>query len=196
MKLIYTPTSPFARKVRVVLAEKGMDGDVEGLVANPFDETDALAQANPICQVPALVRDDGAPLHDSAVICAWLDAHGGDPRLIPEGEDQWRVRRLEAAADAMMENVVKLRLEALRPEAQRSPEHTKRWGRTVRRSLDALDREGPEGGLDLGEIALAIALEYIDFRAPDLNWRDGRKNLETRWNRLASRPSFRATAPT
>ena len=195
MKLIYAPLSPFARKVRVVLAEKGMDGDVEGLVANPWDEPPALTAVNPISQVPALVLKDGTVLHDSAVICAWLDAHGGGPRLIPEGDDQWRVRRLEATADAMMENVVKLRQEMMRPEAQRSPEHTKRWGRTVRRTLDALDAEGPDGGFDLGEISLAIAFEYIDFRAPDLDWRDGRENLQARWRRLASRPSFRATAP-
>jgi glutathione S-transferase len=141
------------------------------------------------------VLDDGTALYDSAMICAWLDAHGGGPRLIPDGEGQWRVRRTEAAADAMMENVVKLRQEALRPEAQRSPEHTRRWCRTVRRALDALEQEGPDGGFDLGEISLAIAFEYIDFRQPELNWRDGRENLQTRWRRLASRPSFRATAP-
>lgn len=195
MKLIYSPLSPFARTVRVVLAEKGMDEDVEGLVANPWDEPAALTAVNPISQVPTLILKDGTALYDSAVICAWLDSHGGGPRLIPEGEAQWRVRRVEAAADAMMENVVKLRQEAMRPEAQRSPEHTERWRRTVRRALDAMDAEGSEGALDLGEIALVVAVEYMDFRAPELDWRNGRPNLETRWKRLASRPSFRATAP-
>lgn len=195
MKLIYSPLSPFARKVRVVLAEKGMDRDVEGLVANPWDEPEALTRVNPISQVPALVLPDGSALYDSAVICAWLDARGGDPRLIPEGPEHWLVRRAEAEADAIMENAVKLRLEALRPEAQRSPEQARRWARTIVRSLDALDRAGPEGGLDLGEIALVVALDYIDFRQPELNWRDRRENLQARWRRLASRPSFRATTP-
>jgi glutathione S-transferase len=195
LKLIYSPLSPFARKVRVVIAEKKLEQAVEGLVVNPWDEPPALTEKNAISQVPTLVLDDGSALADSPVICAWLDAHAPAPRLIPEGQGQWPVRRTEAAADAVMETVVKLRQEALRPEAQRSPEHCARWSRSVLRALDAFEAEGPEGGFDLGEIALAIALEYVDFRAPDLNWRAGRPNLLARWRRLESRPSFRATAP-
>jgi glutathione S-transferase len=195
MKLVYAGPSPFARKVRVVLAEKGFEREVEEALANPWDEPEVLTAVNPISQVPVLILDDGAALRDSAVICAWLDAHGAGPRLIPEGEAQWKVRCAEAAADAIMENVVKLRQEAMRPEAQRSPFHTERWERSVRRALDALEAEGPDGGFDLGEISLAIALEYIDFRAAHLDWRSGRPNLIARWKRLASRPSLRATAP-
>ncbi len=195
MKLIYSPLSPFARKVRVVLAEKGLDDQVEGEVVNPWDEPSALTTANPISQVPTLVLDDGTALYDSGVIAAYLDTLNDAPRLIPPGTEQWRVRRTEAAADAICENVVKLRQEALRPEAERSAHHAARWRRTVTRSLDALEQEGPDGGLDLGEIMLAIALDYVDFRAPELDWRSGRPNLAARWRRLESRPSFRATAP-
>jgi glutathione S-transferase len=195
LKLIYSPLSPFARKVRVVIAEKGLDEAIEGLVVNPWDEPPALTGANPVSQVPTLVLEDGSALADSPLICAWLDDFAPDPRLIPEGAAQWPVRRLEAAADAVMDTMVKLRQEALRPERQRSPEHTARWRRTILRTLDALEAEGPEGGFDMGEISLAIALEYVDFRGPDLNWRAGRPNLETRWRRLEARPSFRATAP-
>ena len=115
---------------------------------------------------------------------------------MPDGPALWPVRLTEAAADAICENVVKLRQEGLRPEAQRSPAHIERWRRTVTRSLDVLEAEGPDGGLDLGEIALAVALEYIDLRQPDLNWRDRRPNLQARWRRLEARPSFRSTRPT
>lgn len=193
MQLIYNPFSPFARKVRVALAEKGLDAEL--VTVNPWDEPTGLTAVNPISQVPALVLDDGTGLYDSAVICAWVDAHGSGPRLIPDGEGQWRVRRVEAAADGIMEAVVKLRQESLRPEAQRSPEHMARWRRTVQRGLDALDAEGAGGGLDLGEIALVVALEYIDIRQPDLNWREGRPNLVARWGRLVERPSLRSSAP-
>lgn len=195
MRLFHAPLSPFARKVRVVLAEKGLAHGVEEVVVNPWEAPAALTAVNPISQVPALELDDGRSLFGSAVICAWLDAHGPGPRLIPEGEEQWRVRRLEAAADAIMETAVKLRQEALRPEPQRSAEHVARWRRTIPRTLDALESEPAGAALDLGEIALAAALEYVDFRLADLNWRDGRPRLEARWRAVESRPSFVATRP-
>jgi glutathione S-transferase len=196
LKLIYNPLSPFARKVLVVVAEKGLDAQVEGLVVNPWEEPPALTAINPISQVPALVLDDGTALFDSSVIAAYLDELVPTPRLLPAGPDHWRVRRAEAAADAICDNVVKLRQEGVRPESQRSSSQTERWRRTVTRALDAIETQGPAGGLDLGEIALAIALEYVDFRQPDLNWRERRPNLVARWRRLEARPSFRSTRPT
>jgi glutathione S-transferase len=196
LKLIYNPFSPFARKVLVVLAEKGLDSQVEGMVVNPWEDPAALTSVNPISQVPALVLDDGTRLYDSSVIAAYLDGLAAAPRLLPTGPDAWKVRRIEAAADAICENVVKLRQEGMRPEGQRSPAHTERWRRNVIRSLDAFETEGPDGGLDLGEIMLAVAVEYIDIRQPDLNWREGRPNLQARWRRLEARPSFRSTRPT
>ena len=196
MKLIYNPASPFSRKVLIVLAEKGLDDRVEGVVVNPWDEPDQLTAVNPISQIPTLVLDDGSSLFDSAVIAAYLETLSPAPRLIPDGAAQWRVRRTEAAADAICENVVKLRQEGVRPESQRSPTHVERWRRTVTRSLDVLEAEGPDGGLDLGEIMLAVAMEYIDLRQADLKWREGRPNLQARWRRLEARPSFRSTRPT
>jgi glutathione S-transferase len=195
LKLYYSPLSPFARKVRIVLAEKGLETEVEGVVVNPWDEPPELTGANPISQVPALALDDGRVLFDSSVVAHYLDSLNEKPRLIPAGEAQWGVRKTEAAANAICENVVKLRQESLRPEAERSASHTARWRRTVTRALDALEAEGPDAGFDLGEIMVVIALDYIDFREPGLDWRNGRPNLLARWKRLASRPSFRATAP-
>ena len=195
MKLFYSPLSPFARKVLIVLAEKGLDSLVETEVVNPWEEPEALTTVNPISQVPALLLDDGTALYDSAVIAAYLDTLA-EPQLIPVGGlAHWRVRRTEAAADAICDTVVKLRQEALRPEAERSAHHGARWRRSAARALDALEAEGPDGGLDLGEIMLTVMLDYVDFRAPELDWRAGRPNLQARWRRLEGRPSFRATAP-
>jgi glutathione S-transferase len=195
LKLYYSPLSPFARKVRIVLAEKGLEPQVEGVVVNPWEEPAELTALNPISQIPALALDDGLVLFDSTVIAHYLDSLNDTPRLIPDGPAQWPVRRTEAAANAICENVVKLRQEALRPEGERSAHHTARWRRTVKRALDALEAQGADAGLDLGEITVVIALDYIDFREPGLDWRNGRPNLLARWKRLDARPSFRATAP-
>jgi glutathione S-transferase len=195
LKLYYSPLSPFARKVRIVLAEKGLEPQVEGVVVNPWDEPAELTGENPISQVPTLALDDGRVLFDSAVIAHYLDATVPTPRLIPEGAAQWAVRRTEALADSLCDKIVFLRQESLRPEAERSAHHVARWRRVATRALDALEAEGPDAGFDLGEIMVASALDYIDFREPGLDWRNGRPNLLARWKRLESRPSFRATAP-
>lgn len=193
MKLFYASASPFARKVRVVLAEKGLEAEIVSL--NPWEEPEALTAVNPISQVPTLVTDDGVALSDSKVACAWLDSIGHGAKLIPDGEAQWPVRQLEAAADAISENVVKLRAESMRPEGERSSTHPPRWRRTVVRALDALERSSAQRDVNLGEIALVVALDYIDLRQPDLDWRSGRPNLVTRWEALADRPSLAQTRP-
>jgi glutathione S-transferase len=192
MKLIYSPGSPFARKVRIVLAEK--DLPFESLVVDAY-EVDTLLAANPIGQVPALVLDDGSGLADSGVICAWLDAHHPEPRLIPEGEAQWPVRRLEALADAMAENTVKLRMEQMRPEAKRSAEMMERHVRKTRRGLDALETQAFGDALCMAQIALVCALDYMDFRCPEIAWREGRPALTALHARLSKRPSLMETRP-
>ena len=192
MKLICSLGSPFARKVRIVMAEKGVDAELRAVEA--YDGPELMA-ANPIGQVPALVLDDGSSLFDSAVICAWLDSRPGGPRFIPDGDEQWSVRRNEAAADAVMENVIKLMMEGRRPEEKRSPERVSTLTAKTRHALDALNAQGVDQAFDLAEIALVVALEYIDFRAPELAWREGRPNLVVRQERLADRPSFVATRP-
>ena len=192
MKLIYSPGSPFARKVRIALAEKGLEA--ESVTIDDY-EAPVLMAANPIGQVPALVLDDGSALYDSGVICAWIDAHGSGAPLIPGGEAQWPVLRLQAAADAVTGNIVRLRVEEMRPEALRWPSLVQRVMRKTRHALDALESQGDPGGFDLGEIALICALDYVDLRAPQLEWRSGRPNLLTRWQRLRERPSFVTTRP-
>ena len=192
MQLIYSAGSPFARKVRIALAEKGLQA--ESVTIEDY-EAPVLMAANPIGQVPALVLDDGTALYDSSVICAWIDAHDSGPRLIPQGEAQWPVLRLQSAADAITGNIVRLRVEDMRPEALRWPSMVERVLRKTRHALDALEAQGDAGGFDLGEIALICALDYVDMRAPQLAWRSGRPNLLARWERLRERPSFVATRP-
>ena len=103
--------------------------------------------------------------------------------------------RLQAAADAVTGNIVRLRVEDMRPEALRWPSLVERVMRKTRHALDALEAQGDAGGFDLGEIALICALDYVDLRAPELEWRSGHPNLLARWERVRERPSFVATRP-
>ena len=93
MRLYYSPASPFARKCRIVIREKGLEGMVEEVAVDPYADDPRLLEANPLAQVPALVTDDGLTFVDSPLICGWLDAYSGRPRLLPEGDAYWRVRR-------------------------------------------------------------------------------------------------------
>ena len=197
MRLYYSPASPFARKCRIVIREKGLERKIEEVVADPYADDPALLAANPLAQVPALVTDDGVAMADSPVICGWLDAYTGRPRLLPEGDAFWKVRRMESLADGVLELAVKLVLEQRRPESERSPTWIARWRLGLVRSLDVAEQKAPAETepLDLGLIALAITGPYLDFRLPDIEWRPGRPRLAALCDALASRPSFQATAP-
>ena len=196
MRLYYSPASPFARKCRIVIREKKLDGAVEEVVADPYADDPGLLEANPIAQVPALVTDDGLSFTDSPLICAWLDAYSGRPRLLPEGEAYWRVRRRETLADAILELAVKIVLEKRRPQAEQSGAWIDRWRRGLHRALGAAEATALEPEpLDLGVITMAVAGAYLAFRHPGLDWRGDHPKLADLCDALARRPSFQATVP-
>ena len=194
MRLFYSPASPFARKCRILVREKGMLGRVEEMRADPLGEDAALIAANPIAQVPALVDAEGVCWTDSPLICQRLDEMGEAPRLIPAGEARWAMLRREVIADGIMELGVKWRLELLRPEGERSPSWIARWRAGVLRGLDAAEAQISDA-FDLGAIAMVCALTWLDFRHADLGWREGRPKLAALQAELEQRPSFRDTAP-
>jgi glutathione S-transferase len=170
---------------------------VEEVVADPYSNDPALVAANPLVQVPALETEDVGVLTNSPVICAYLDELGSGPRLLPpSGEAHWRVRRMETLADGILEMGVKLLLELRRPETERSPSWMARWRTNLHRALDLAEAEVPsEELLDLGGITLAVAGLWLDFRHPDLSWREGRPGLSSFCDALDRRPSFAATRP-
>lgn len=197
MKLYYSPASPFARKCRIVIREKGMVARVEEVRADPISGGDAaLLAANPIGQVPALIDDDGVAWIDSPVIAARLDALSGAPRLMPEGESRWPVVRREVLADGILELGVKWRIESLRPDGERSPAWIGRWRAGIFRALDAAEAQAPGPDVfDLGAIATVCALTWLDFRHGEVDWRESRPRLAALQAALEARPSFRETAP-
>ncbi len=197
MRLLMTPTSPYARKCRIVVRELGLESRVEEVAVDPYGDTPTLLAANPIAQVPALVTDEGEVLIDSPLICAWLDAQAGG-RLLPSVAEpaHWRVRRTETLGQGVLEMAVKLVLESRRPESERSPHWLARWSANLDRALDAAEARAAEATLeDLGGLTLAVAVGYLDFRHRDRNWRGGRPRLAALSEAAEQRPSFAATRP-
>lgn len=196
MKLFSSPTSPFARKVRVVIREKGAADLVTEDVVVARQDPPALHAANPLGKIPALVLDNGLALFDSPLICEYLDTTLPGPVLLPAaGPERWRVLRLQAAADGIADAAVATAYEMLRPEGERSPSWIERWRNAIIRSLDFLEGEAGTSinSLDLGHIAIGAALGYLDLRFGELNWRNGRPNLEAVFDALSTRPSFKDT---
>lgn len=197
MKLYITDPSPYARKCRIVLRERGLADRCEELRVDPYASDPTLVAANPVAQVPALVTEDGTVFTDSPLICAWLDAHGvsGDA-LIPPGDAQWPVRRLETLADAGLEMGVKWVLEKRRPEAERSATWIARWQGGLTRTLDALEATDMDAVRpDLGIISAGVLLTWLDFRHPELDWKSGRPRLVALQTALETRTSFVETSP-
>jgi glutathione S-transferase len=197
MKLYVSPTSPFARKVRMAVLERSLVEAVEQVFVNPFDNPPELQAANPLGKVPVLVQPDGTALFDSTVICAFLDTLGTAPRLIPEPPLVWPVLTGHALANGMLDAMFAMVIERRRPEAERSLHWQNRWAAAVLRAADVLEADARllAGDLSLAQITIGAALGYADFRLPDLRWRTGRPRLADWFTAFAVRPSMIATVP-
>jgi len=210
MKLIGSLSSPYVRKVRVVLSEKKLDYQ---FVLEDVWGSDAILKMNPLGKVPCLVMDGqdaitGA-VFDSRVICEYLDGLSPVGKLIPErGRERTEVRTWEALADGLMDALVAARLEqtwAGRKPEQRSPAWVDRQMTKVFETLRAMDQGLGQGGSDrawcsgthfsLADVAVGCALAYIDFRFPQIDWRSDHARLARHYEKLAARTSFVDTAP-
>ena len=199
MRLFHSPTSPFVRKVMVTLHETGQAGDVTLVPATgtPVDAGSMPVALNPLGKIPALERDDGPALYDSRVICRYLDDRAA-AHLYP-ARHLWDVLTLEATADGIMDAAVLMVYESrVRPEQSRfAPWVDGQWTK-IDRALDTLEQRWLShlhGPLDMGQIAVGVALGYLDFRHGDRGWRGGRPGLAA-WDAVfAERPSMVATRP-
>ncbi|WP_324752733.1 glutathione S-transferase [Roseovarius sp. Pro17] len=199
MKLLTGPTSPFARKVAVVLHELGTTDSVQmQIVTTTPVQTDAtVAAANPLGKIPALIRDSGPVLYDSRVICRYLDAQAGGT-LYPETR-LWEVLTLEATGDAIMDAGVAMIYEVrMRPaDKQWDGWIDAQWAK-IRSAMDALESRWIShlaGPLDVGQIAVGCALSYIDFRQPDREWKAERPQLAAWHAKFNQRDSMQKTRP-
>ncbi|MGN6520056.1 MAG: glutathione S-transferase family protein [Dokdonella sp.] len=199
MKLLYQSHSPYARKVLVAAHELGLAGELEVIhhETSPLLPNDAVSARNPLGKVPVLVLDDGLVLFDSDVICAWLDGRHGGSRLIPaDVRRRWRALRLQALAQGVADAGI-----AVRWETDRRPPEL-RWGalrdgqlRKIAAACDLLEEELDDGdgdAPDIGAIAIATALSWIEFRRV-YAFRAGGPRLAAWYARIDARPSMRAT---
>lgn len=199
MDLYHSPASPFVRKIMVLLNETGRTRDVtlKPVHVTPVTPDSGHAALAPLGKVPALTRPDGPAIYDSRVIARYLDATFG-AGLYPEHR-LWETLTLEALADGIMEAAVLMVYEGrLRPEdKQFAPWVDAQWGK-VARGLDAANDlwlSHLSGKLDMGQIGMACALGYLDFRHDARNWRQGRDGLAAWHARFDARPSMQATRP-
>lgn len=200
MKLIGTATSPYTRKVRVVLAEKRME--CEFITDSPNTPDSVIARYNPLGKIPVLVLDDENTIFDSRVIVEHLDNASPGNRLIPEEKrPRILVRRWEALADGCTDAAVALVNEKKKPAAQQSAEWITRQQGKVDRALQAMADDlaaKPWCAGDffsLADIAVGCCLGWLELRLPELAWRRSHQNLARLADKLAQRQSFRDTAP-
>jgi glutathione S-transferase len=206
MKLMYSPTSPFVRRVRAVAFELGLADriNLEAVQVAPGRENAQFAATvNPLRKIPALVLDDGTVLVDSSVICAYLDSLAGGGRVIPaRAPEQWRVLSQQAMAVGMAEALVLARYEvSLRPQALRWPEwledqERRFWSGLAwfeRRADVALESHGAAS--DVSQIALACCLGYADFRFSGFGWPARAPRVSAWYCEFMQRPSMSTTAP-
>ena len=200
MKLIASLTSPYARKVRVALAEKKIEYDL--VEESPWDEDTTVPTYNPLGKVPVFVLDDGTTLFDSRVIVEYIDTVSPVSRLIPEPNRQRiGVRRWEALADGICDAAVAIVLENKRAARQQDRHWLERQRGKVDLGLQELARElGDKAwcngeAYSLADIATGCALGYLDLRHPAIDWRGTYPNLVRLAEKLSKRPSFADTAP-
>ncbi|HEY9240113.1 MAG TPA: glutathione S-transferase N-terminal domain-containing protein, partial [Burkholderiaceae bacterium] len=202
MKLIGSLTSPYVRKVRIVMAEKKLDYQHE---LEDVWTSDRILKANPLGKVPCLVLPGGEAIFDSRVIVEYLDTRSPVSRLIPEGSrERIEVRTWEALADGILDASILARLEQTwtgRTDAQRSQAWVDRQLQKIDVSLEAVstglaDKPWCTGiHLSLADIAVGCALDYLTFRFPAIGWRARHANLARLADKLATRPSFADTRP-
>lgn len=199
MQLLGTDTSPYTRKVRLVVLERHLP--VRFVVAPPRDAGSPVPRSNPLGRVPTLLLDDGTALFDSPVICEYLDSLGTAPPLLPRGDAaaRLRVKRWEALADGIIDSAVAVRVENLRAREKQDPAWLALHGAAIDRALafaaSELDgRTWCEGAtLTLADLALVSALLYLDLRQPERDWRGRHPSLAAFAARMTPRESVQAT---
>ena len=199
MQLLMSGASPFVRKARVVVRELGLTDQITEvpISTTALSSDPTIVAANPIGKIPALVRDDGPAIYDSRVITRFLNDHAGGS-LYPETRI-WEILTLEATADAIMEAAVAMAYEVrLRPENERSSDWIEAQWVKANRGIAAVNNKWMShlnGPLNIGQIAVACALSYVDLRHDARGWRTGNKALADWHAAFSQRDSMVATAP-
>jgi glutathione S-transferase len=196
MKLSYSPNSPYVRKALACAIARGIDGQVEKWVIGTTDP--ALLPFNPLSKIPTLLTDDGLALFDSPVVCEYLDSVGSAPKLFPApGPARWNALRQQALGDGIMDASQPRRREIALPQDEGRLSYIAAQRAKVTQSVDALEAEADSLGAltTIGEITIACALGYLDFRYANEPWRPGHPKLEAWYAKVSALPPIANTAP-
>ncbi|WP_024586583.1 glutathione S-transferase N-terminal domain-containing protein [Aliihoeflea sp. 2WW] len=200
MKLLSATPSPYARKVRIALIEKGLPFDLVTEV--PWDASTSTPRYNPLEKLPVLILDDGTSIYESSLILQYLELTHPRPRLLPTGVGGIiAARRVEVLCDGICDAIILLFWELKRPEAFRSHPWLARQRRKVDGGLNEVarlvgTREWAVGNaFGLADIAAGTLLRFLDIRFPELGWREKYPHLVGYSDRMETRPSFRQTTP-
>lgn len=200
MKLYFNRTSPYARKARVVVAEKRLQDAVEMIEVDPWRDPAALLQASPLSKVPVLQIEGGASLTESDTICRYLDEIAPVPPMLPaaggDGNARAEVAGRMALAQGAIDAAFAAVMEERRPADRQWPEWVSRQQRALQGALGVFAKAArPEGRFDLGDVGLACLLGYLDFRLPHVAWRRQYPDMAAWQDRVSQRPSLAATVP-
>jgi glutathione S-transferase len=196
MKLAFSPASPYARKVMACAIARGIDGRIEKWAVGTTDA--ALVAVNPLSKLPTLVTDDGVVLYDSPVICEYLDSLGDAPKLFPvAGPARWKAICQQALGDGIMDASQPRRREIALPQDEGRVGYIAMQRAKVDNAIAVLEGQaGSLGSLStIGEITIACALGYLDFRYANEPWRPGHPKLEAWYAKVAALPPMAGTMP-
>jgi len=196
MKLRWSPTSPFVRKVVVLMKEKGIENIIEKEKSNPLSKDDRAATPNPLGQIPCLITDEGASIYDSPVIMEYLDVECDGPDMLPRnGAARWTVLTRQALADGMIASMVVCFVESLKKPERQSGGIVAHNKAIVFNGIAALEKDVADfdGDIDVGTISVAVALAFADQTFPDDDWRGDYPALAAWFDDFNQRPSMTDT---
>ena len=196
MKLAYSPNSPYVRKCVVLAIQRGIDKQMALWTVGTTDP--ALLKVNPLSKVPTLVLDDGTALYDSPVICEYLDNINDEPRMFPPaGPARWKALRQEALGDGILDATQPRRREIALPQDEGRQTYIELQQGKVKAALAMLEAEADDLGMltNIGEITIACALGYMDFRYANEPWRPGHPKLEAWYAKVSAMPAMAQTVP-
>ena len=196
MKLAYSPNSPYVRKVMACAIIRGLDGQIEKWTIAASDAQ--VAARNPLAKVPTLITDDGMALFDSPVICEYIDSLGSAPKLFPPaGPARWNALRQQAQADGIMDASQPRRREIALPQDDGRKEYIATQRLKVDRAVAAFEAEADSLGMltTIGEVTIACALGYLDFRYANEPWRPAAPKLAAWFAKVSELPAIKNTVP-
>ena len=196
MKLYYSPTSPYVRKVVACAIIRGLDARIEKHSTNPHESPADLVADNPLSKVPCLITDDGLSLFGSQLICEYLDSLGDELPLFPgHGAPRWRALRFQSLGDGILDAAVPCRGEQGKPQEAARDAQIARFKAVIDRAVDMLETDPPHKHVDIGSITVACALGYLDFRFSSDDWRAGHSKLTAWYEAFAQNKGLAETGP-